>query len=92
MFRRKDIKRPGLTTVRVAYGLLRAEVYKSKLESAGIPVLLEYESIGPTLGITVDGLGEVRVMVPDELAAEAEALLVEAEIDEAGDEACPADC
>jgi len=82
MFRRKDIKRPGLTTVWVAQGLLQAEVYKSKLESAGIPVLLEYESIGPTLGITVDGLGEVRVMVPDDLAAEAEALLVEVEIDE----------
>jgi hypothetical protein len=77
MFRRKEIKRPGLTTVRVAQGLLQAEVYKSKLESAGIPVLLEYESIGPTLGITVDGLGEVRVMVHDELAAEAMALLEE---------------
>ncbi len=77
MFRRKDIKRPGLTTVRVAQGLLEAEVYKSKLESAGIPVLLEYESIGPTLGITIDGLGQVRIMVHDELAAQAKALLEE---------------
>ena len=79
MFRRKEIKRPGLTTVRVVQGLLKAEVFKSKLESAGIPVLLEYESIGPTLGITVDGLGQVQVMVPDELAAEASALLEEQE-------------
>ncbi|OQY25838.1 MAG: hypothetical protein B6I34_01400 [Anaerolineaceae bacterium 4572_32.1] len=77
MFRRKEIKRPGLTTVRVAQGLLRAEVYKSKLESAGIPVMLEYESLGPTMGITVDGLGEVRVMVPDDWAAEAQVLLEE---------------
>ena len=77
MFRRKKVERPGLTTVRVAQGLLQAEVYKSKLESAGIPVLLEYESIGPALGITVDGLGEVRVMVHDELAAEARTLLEE---------------
>ena len=77
MFRRKKAERPGLTTVRVAQGLLQAEVYKSKLESAGIPVLLEYESIGPALGITVDGLGEVRVMVHDELAAEARTLLEE---------------
>jgi hypothetical protein len=82
MFRRREFKRPGLTTVRVTHGLLRAEVFKSKLESAGIPVLLEYESIGPTLGITVDGLGEVRIMVPDDLAAEAKALLVEEEVDE----------
>ena len=77
MFRRKKVERPGLTTVRVAQGLLQAEVYKSKLESAGIPVLLEYESIGPALGITVDGLGEVRVMVHDELAVEARTLLEE---------------
>ena len=77
MFRRKKVERPGLTTVRVAQGLLQAEVYKSKLESAGIPVLLVYESIGPALGITVDGLGEVRVMVHDELAAEARTLLEE---------------
>jgi len=77
MFRRKKVERPGLTTVRVAQGLLQAEVYKSKLESAGIPVLLEYESVGPALGITVDGLGEVRVMVHDELAAEARTLLEE---------------
>jgi len=77
MFRRKKVKRPGLTTVRVAQGILQAEVFKSKLESAGIPVLLDYESLGPTLGITVDGLGEVRVMVHDELANEARALLEE---------------
>ena len=67
MFRRREVKRPGLTTVRVVQGLLRAEVYKSKLESAGIPVLLEYESIGPTLGIVIDGIGQVQVMVPDGL-------------------------
>ena len=88
MFRRKKVERPGLTTVRVAQGLLQAEVYKSKLESAGIPVLLEYESIGPALGITVDGLGEVRVMVHDELAAEAGTLLEEVvEGGEEGEEA-----
>ena len=85
MFRRKKVKRPGLTTVRVAQGLLQAEVYKSKLESAGIPVMLVYESLGPTLGITVDGLGEVRVMVHDELAVEAMALLEEVEGDEEGE-------
>lgn len=79
MFRRKEVKRPGLTTVHVAQGLLQAEVYKSKLESAGIPVLLQYESLGPTLGITVDGLGQVQVMVPDALAAGARALLEEQE-------------
>jgi hypothetical protein len=82
MFRKREIKRPGLTTVHVAQGLLQAEVYKSKLESAGIPVLLEYESIGPALGVTVDGLGQVQIMVPDALANEARALLEEEDADE----------
>ena len=66
----------------MAQGLLQAEVYKSKLESAGIPVLLDYESIAPTLGVTIDGLGMVRVMVHDELADEASALLEDLEIGE----------
>jgi len=67
--------RPGLTTVYTASGLLPAHVIKTKLESAGIPALLDYESAGVVLGVTVDGLGEVRVMVPDALAQEAEELL-----------------
>jgi len=68
---------PNLVIVRRCYGLTVAQIYKSKLEAAGIPVLLQYESAGPVIGITVDGLGQVRVLVPEELAARAEALLVE---------------
>ncbi|MGA9348027.1 MAG: DUF2007 domain-containing protein [Anaerolineae bacterium] len=67
--------RPGLVTVYTAFGQLEAHVIKTKLESAGIPALLDYESAGVVLGITVDGLGEVRVMVPEDLAQEAEELL-----------------
>ena len=68
---------PNLVVVQRCYGLTVAQIYKSKLEAAGIPVLLQYESAGPVIGITVDGLGEVRVLVPEELAARAEALLAE---------------
>ena len=75
MLFRRESKRPGLTTVYTAQGLLQAELIKSKLESTGIPVLLDYESAGPVMGITVDGLGEVRVMVPDALAEDAQAVL-----------------
>jgi hypothetical protein len=74
---RKKRDKPGLATVHTAFGLLPAHVIKTKLESAGIPALLDYESAGVVLGITVDGLGEVRVMVPEGLAEEAQALLVE---------------
>ena len=56
-------RHPGLVVIHIAQGLLRAQVIKAKLEEAGIPVLLDYESAGPVIGITVDGLGEVRVLV-----------------------------
>jgi hypothetical protein len=66
---------PDLICVRVCHGLDVAQIYKSKLEAMDIPVLLTYESVGPVYGITVDGLGEVRVMVPKIYADEASALL-----------------
>jgi len=66
---------PGLTTVHVTQGLLRAQVIKTKLEGADIPVLLDYESAGPVIGITVDGLGEVHILVPVRYADEARALI-----------------
>ena len=73
----EQVRRPELITVCVEQGLLRAQVIKAKLEDAGIPVLLEYESIGPIIGITVDGLGRVRVLVPSQYANVARALIEE---------------
>ncbi|HHH41195.1 MAG TPA: hypothetical protein ENK56_04240 [Chloroflexi bacterium] len=67
-----------LTCVYVAQGLTEAEVIKAKLEANEIPVLLQYESLGPVIGLTLDGLGEVRVMVPIRLATLAQELLEEA--------------
>ena len=54
---------------------MEAQVIKGRLESEGIPVLLSYESAGLVYGITVDGLGEVKVMVPKRLAEEAKGIL-----------------
>ena len=68
---------PELTIVYIEHGLLRAQVIKTKLEDAGIPVLLKYESIGPVMGITVDGLGEVRILVPSRYADAARAIIEE---------------
>jgi hypothetical protein len=67
-----------LVCVRTCQGWHVAQIYKSKLEAAGVPVLLKYEALGLVYGITVDGLGQVRVMVPKEYATEAEALLEDA--------------
>ena len=56
-------------------GELTANVIKSHLESEGVPVLLRYESAGPLYGLTVDGLGEVRIMVPRELIEKAKDII-----------------
>lgn len=66
---------PELVCVRTCQGWEVAQVFKSKLEAAAIPVLLKYEAIGLVYGITVDGLGQVRIMVPQTYATEAKALL-----------------
>ena len=76
---RKRSRFPNLTTIRTVPGLMKAQVFKTKLESAGIPVLLDYESAGQIYGITVDGLGQVRIMVPQDRAEEARDLLQEEE-------------
>ena len=72
---------PNLVVIRRCYGLDVAQIYKSKLEAAEIPVLLQYDSAGPVFGITVDGLGEVRIMVPEDCASEAHELLTDRDDD-----------
>lgn len=72
-------KHPGLIEIYVTSGLLQAEIIKGKLEANGVPVLLEYESLGPVMGLTLDGLGQVRVLVPEDQAEIARALLEEYE-------------
>jgi len=68
-------KSVGLTTVYVAEGMLRAIVIQGSLESAGIPVMLSYESAGSAIPLTVGRIGQVKVMVPSEWAEEARNLL-----------------
>lgn len=66
---------PELVCVYSCQGWDLAQIFRSKLEAMGIPVLLKYESAGLVFGITVDGLGKVRIMVPQTYASEAEELL-----------------
>jgi hypothetical protein len=56
---------------------MRAAVAKSKLEAAGIPVMLAYDSASRLMGVTVDGIGAVRLLVRAEDASEARSLLHE---------------
>ena len=55
----------------VTDGMMEAEIVKSKLESFQIPCLLKFESAGRLLGITMNGLGQVKVMVPKEFFSRA---------------------
>jgi hypothetical protein len=82
MFGPINVHHQGMTTVYRAPGLMQAEIIKGRLESAGIPVMLDYESLGRVMGITVDGLGEVRILVPNERADEAKELLAPSADDE----------
>jgi len=58
-------------------GSMEAEIIKSKLESFRIPVLLQYEAAGRIFGITMDGLGKVKIMVPLSFLEEARKILAE---------------
>ncbi len=51
--------------VHVTSGVIKARIIEGRLEAEGIPVRLEYEPIGQIYAITVDGLGEVQVLVPE---------------------------
>ncbi len=57
--------------VKIVNGLPEAYIVKGLLESNDIPVKLEYEAIGQIYGLTVDGLGQVRILVPEEFYEEA---------------------
>ena len=53
-----------------ASGELEAQVIRSKLEAAGIRAIFQNEALG-TMGFTLDGLGQFRILVApqDEQAA-----------------------
>ncbi len=65
----------ALVTVETVYGINLANIIKSKLESYGIPVLLKYESVGVTFGLTLNGLGKVEIMIPERFEKIAKELL-----------------
>jgi hypothetical protein len=57
-------------------GLLSAEAIRGRLETAGIPVALDYDSTSTLLGIPAfGGTGEVRILVPGDRITEARELL-----------------
>lgn len=61
---------PKLVEVYSTYGELHAQIIRGKLESAGIRSIFKNDALG-TLGFTMDGLGEFKILVDerDEQAA-----------------------
>jgi hypothetical protein len=70
------------TCVHTAAGEFEAQQIKAFLKGNGITCRIEGEALRNTHGLTVDGLGAARIMVPDELADEARSLLAHAEAGE----------
>ena len=63
--------------VHISSGLLHANIVRGRLESEGIRTRLSYEAAGKIYAITVDGLGEVRILVPEEDADKAREILAQ---------------
>ncbi len=58
-------------TVAIAQGSFEADLIKARLESAGIPVALRYESFGRIAALTIDGVGQVEIQVPPDFEEDA---------------------
>jgi YD repeat-containing protein len=58
-----------------ASGMAQANIITGRLETEGIPTRLKYEAAGAIYGITINGLGEVKILVPAEDLVRAGAIL-----------------
>ena len=68
---------PELKELAQVEGMMEAEIIKSKLEYFHIPALLKYESAGRIYGITMNGLGKVKILVSAEHWEEAKKIFLD---------------
>ena len=57
------------------YGHEKAHLLKSRLEFENIPAQLKYDVAGKLYGIFVDGLGEIKILVPSRFFEKAKSLI-----------------
>ena len=67
------------TIVHVAQGEFQEDMVRAFLEAHDIPTAVQGEALRTTHALTLDGLGEVRIMVPPDRAEEARDLLQKVE-------------
>lgn len=58
-----------------ASGMAAAQVMAGRLEAEGVPVRLRYDVAGSLYAVTINGLGAVKILVPDEYVEQARAIL-----------------
>ncbi len=76
------MKEEDWKVVHIASGMTNANIVVGRLETEGIPTRLKYEAAGTIYAVTVDGLGEVRVMVPSNCLEKAREVLSISYMDE----------
>jgi len=47
-------------------GMTHANIIVGRLETEGIPTRLKYEAVGAIYAITINGLGQVDILVPEQ--------------------------
>ncbi len=61
-----------------AAGMVNAQIIMGRLQTEGIPARLQYEAIGViSYSLDVDGLGEVKIFVPELFASQAKEILTQ---------------
>ncbi len=50
--------------VHIASGMTNANIIVGRLQTEGIPTRLKYEAAGTIYAVNIDGIGEVKIMVP----------------------------
>jgi len=83
--------KPEFVVIETVQGQMTAEVIKSHLESEGIPVFLQCESVGRVWGVVIDVLGAVKILVPKEFAEEAKKIITTIYIGDADGDASTGD-
>lgn len=66
-----------LVSIKEVEGFLEGEILKSKLDSFDIPCMLKSETARRLFGLTLNGLGKVKIVVPYKFKDRAIAILDE---------------
>lgn len=66
---------PGWEVAVKASGMTQANIIKGRLAAEDIPTRFQYDAAGTIYAITIDGLGEVKILVPVDLIEKARSVL-----------------